>query len=258
MPVPCQTVSSSSQTPSYINKLYNYSLTQGKSTLYYQNTIKSKPLDNSVLKQNFEYLNLVQSLKKSNSYFYNQCSFLLDSFILKYIYARLINNPDSLLYANLINVLMFNAKAYSQWLETKENISGIYLILNIESNIGYIGKSINIINRFNNHQKQLLTNSHFNYNLQKAYLSYQSNQEKGNNVTTNPDLEQNKFNNFNLLFGPFMFLLLETGLVSEAERTLSEKNYITNWPGLLYNIKDNTHRKCFDIDIELSNTPDSL
>lgn len=50
--------------------------------------------------------------------------------------------------------------------------SGIYKITNIKTGVSYIGSSININDRFNQHIRQLNSNSHYNDKLQKAWNKY--------------------------------------------------------------------------------------
>jgi group I intron endonuclease len=52
--------------------------------------------------------------------------------------------------------------------------SGIYKIINENSGIFYIGSSINIKERFNQHLRQLNSNNHFNDKLQKAWNKYET------------------------------------------------------------------------------------
>jgi group I intron endonuclease len=51
-------------------------------------------------------------------------------------------------------------------------LSGIYKIINEKSGMFYIGSSINIKERFNQHMRQLKSNNHFNDKLQKAFNKY--------------------------------------------------------------------------------------
>ena len=51
-------------------------------------------------------------------------------------------------------------------------LSGIYKIINEKSGMFYIGSSINIKERFNQHMRQLKSKNHFNDKLQKAFNKY--------------------------------------------------------------------------------------
>ena len=51
-------------------------------------------------------------------------------------------------------------------------VSGIYIIRNLKNNKIYIGESINIENRWNDHKLALQDNKHYNSNLQSDYNEY--------------------------------------------------------------------------------------
>ena len=55
---------------------------------------------------------------------------------------------------------------------------GIYKIINIINNKCYVGSSINIISRWNQHKKDLKSNKHHSIKLQRSYNKYGENNFK--------------------------------------------------------------------------------
>jgi group I intron endonuclease len=51
-------------------------------------------------------------------------------------------------------------------------ISGIYMIRNLVNNKVYVGKSVNVEKRFNEHKRKLISNTHDNIHLQRAWNTY--------------------------------------------------------------------------------------
>jgi hypothetical protein len=112
-------------------------------------------------------------------------------------------------------------------LESGEQVlGGVYLILDRNSDTGYIGKSNNIIGRFREHQKALNKGSHYNAAFQAALCLTK--------VESN-FVEFNFAKNY-YCFHNFVFLVLQVDLPSEEERTFLEKRFIETWPGELFNV----------------------
>jgi hypothetical protein len=171
-----------------------------------------------------------QQLKQVNGSFYEAHLLFLNKLIVKYVYSRLVLNDNEVLYHSLLSCFFYSAGVYKQWEETGETISGIYCIVNIESNLCYIGKSWNIMGRFQEHVSELVAGEHHNMGLQRDFLFYSS---------STLSMEVNEVSNF---VYPFLLVFLEIGLVSDAQRSIKEIQYIEGWPGLLYNIQYNKEK----------------
>lgn len=190
----------------------------------------------NVVKENFFTLELRNKLEVLNPAFYASQQTFFYSLILEYVYARLTKNPNEMLYFRFINTCFYTANVYQQYEETVEIISGIYLILNVENQMCYIGKSWNILLRFEQHIEQLVEGAHFNDYLQEDFILY--NAQAAEEVVSIG--ASNQFTTY-YYYSPFLLLILEAGLVSDVERTFKEKEYIQTWPGLLYNKQYNTN-----------------
>lgn len=219
-----------------LNHIYNDSIYRGQGKKYFASLIEFNRLSDNVVTNSFMAKQWSQKLKEVNGSFYETHSSFLNQLIIKYVYSRLVLNPNLALYSSLLTCFFYSAAVYQQIEESKAILSGVYIIVNLKTEVCYIGKSWNIVNRFDEHCKQLIGGLHHNGGLQSNFNQYTSN----TNTSTVGRIEEKSDRYF---FYPFLLLLLEVGLVSDAERTTKEVQQIEDWPGLLYNIQYNNQKQ---------------
>lgn len=184
------------------------------------NKINPKNLDKS-----YYYLSLMEQFKSTHLSFSENYQQFFSILIIQYLFNYFKNNQDHFLYSLLIQTFLYSSKVYETWEQTNEIISGIYVIINAKTYEAYIGKSWNIMARFENHQETLLENSHHNRRLQEAF---------------NTEREQPKlYEESSFFLNNFFFLLLQVQIFSDKERMEKEVAYIQSWAGALYNILHN-------------------
>jgi hypothetical protein len=181
---------------------------------------------------------MIENLKKTNIVFFEQiCSYFFRA-VMGYFFSLYTKHVLLTFYSCILTTYVYTAIVYNQWSQTKETISGIYLILNTKTNIGYIGKSVDIMERFQYHCDALRSSSHHNKYLQKDFL-----EQVDVTAFTDYQLWSDSDGVYNANLEDFHFLFLEVNLVAEAQRKSKEIEYISNWPGLLYNITYNKREK---------------
>ena len=180
----------------------------------------------------FRYLN--ENLMNCSSEFYMSNKNVLDSLYLKYILTRDINVSKAKLYDELTKALIRSANIYNILSQENQVVSGVYIIYNISTDFAYIGKSWHVFKRFYEHKEMLLRGNHHNSPLQQAFDDLNPTFKSLTDCDSIASVLANEQSNN--LFNGFIFLFLEVGLITSAQRSVSEELKIRTWPGELYNL----------------------
>lgn len=202
---------------------------QKKEFIINSNSPKISIYNENCVLETFEFKDLNKNFLSLNKSFYLSNKDFLKKILIQFIVQKLQKNESYLLYDNLLKAFEISSKIYKIINKKFCVVSGIYLIFNKNTNIGYIGQSYNIIVRFETHVEDLIKNSHHNCNLQNAF----------NNECNN----KKSFNKTLYSLEHFVLLFLEVDILFVEDRLLKEDEYMDSWPGPLYNIKNNKKLK---------------
>jgi GIY-YIG catalytic domain len=158
------------------------------------------------------FKNLENTLFSTIDLFFQENKDLWVFIMHRYILAKLVNTENFLLYEKLLNSFYMHIKAHELNDVFSLSISGVYLIIDRTSCIGYIGESKCIFRRFEQHRFMLLNGKHHNYKLQRQF-----------DLVGMASLE-------------FFVLAFSEELRERKLRQELELSFIQGWPGELFNI----------------------